>query len=202
MLRTFFYAILEWAPSEETPMARSLTRGIVCLLFAAGCSPSVREAPPPEKFRKVDAVVEEMIAAKKLAGAVVLVARDGQIAYTGTYGKMDLEAGTPMRPDAIFRIYSMTKAIVTAAALVLVDEGKLKLDAPIGDSIPELRSLQVATSDGARAPSRPPTVKDLMLHTAGFLYGNADRPGGKLYQEKKPLEATDLDEMAKRLSGL
>jgi CubicO group peptidase (beta-lactamase class C family) len=107
-----------------------------------------------------------------------------------------------MRPDAIFRIYSMTKAIVTAAALQLVDDGKLKLDAPIGESVPELRDLQVAVADGARAPSRPPTVKDLMLHTAGFLYGNADRPGGKLYQEKKPLEAPSLDEMARRLSAI
>jgi CubicO group peptidase (beta-lactamase class C family) len=183
-------------------MMRSLARGIVCLLVAAGCGPSLPEAPAPEKFRKVDAVVQEMIAAKKLAGAVILVARNGQLAYTGTYGKMDLEAGTPMRPDAIFRIYSMTKAIVSAAALVLVDEGRLKLEAPIGDSIPELKGLQVAAADGARAPARPPTVKDLMLHTAGFLYGNADRPGGKLYQEKKPLEASDLDDMAKRLSGI
>jgi len=190
-------------------MIRSLARGIVCLLLVAGCTPALREVPEarPEasvsgKLRKVDVIVEEMIAAKKLAGAVVLVAKDGQVVFTGTYGKMDLEAGRAMRPDAIFRIYSMTKAIVTAAALTLVDEGRLKLDAPIGESIPELAALQVAAADGNRTPSRPPTVKDLMLHTAGFLYGNPDRPGGKLYQEKKPLEAADLDDMAKRLAGI
>lgn len=190
-------------------MIRSLARGIIVLLFAAGCGPSLREVPEvrPDasvsgKLRRVDAVVEEMIAAKKLAGAVVVAAKDGQVVFTGSYGKMDLEAATAMRPDAIFRIYSMTKAIVSAAALVLVDEGKLKLDAPIGESIPELRSLQVAAPEGNRAPLRSPTVKDLLLHTAGFLYGNADRPGGKLYQEKKPLEAANLDDMAKRLAGI
>src|SRR4029453_10276483 len=126
-------------------MSRSLARGIVALLFAAGCGPSLREVPEirPEasvsgKLRRVDAVVEEMIAAKKLAGAVVVAAKDGQLVFAGAYGKMDLEAGTAVRPDALFRIYAMTKAIVSAAALVLVDEGKLKLDAPIGESIPEL----------------------------------------------------------------
>src|SRR5215471_1966853 len=101
-------------------MVRSLSRGILALLFASGCSPTLREVPEirPEpavslKLRKVDAVFEEMIAAKKLAGAVVLIAKDGRVVFSESYGKMDLEAGTPMRSDAIFRIYSMTKAIVS-----------------------------------------------------------------------------------------
>src|SRR5690242_8527155 len=120
-------------------MTRSRAVGILALLTLAACAPSVREVPAASrKLPKVDAAMEEMIAARKLAGAVVLVAKDGQIVFSGSYGKMDLEAGTAMRPDAIFRIYSMTKAIVSAAALVLVDEGKLKLDKPIGDLIPEL----------------------------------------------------------------
>src|SRR5688572_29992202 len=184
-------------------------RVLALLLPAFGCASPLRDIPEgrpdagiAQKFKKVDAVLEEMIAARKLAGAIVLAAKDGQVVFNGVYGKMDLEAGTPMQPDALFRIYSMTKAIVSAAALVLVDDGKLKLDAPIGESIPELRDLKVGTGDGSRAAARPPTVKDLMLHTAGFLYGNADRPGGKLYQEKKPLEAPNLDEMAKRLATI
>jgi len=179
-------------------MMRSAAVVLTTLLLALGCGPSLREVQ--EKLHKVDGVMEEMIASKKVAGAVVLVAKDGEVVFNGTYGKMDLEAGTPMRPDAIFRIYSMTKAIVSAAALTLVDEGKLKLDAPVAESIPELKDLKVTGADGNRAPSRPPTVKDLFLHTAGFLYGNADRPAGKLYQEKKPLEAANLDEMANRLA--
>jgi CubicO group peptidase (beta-lactamase class C family) len=171
----------QWAAAQEVPEAR--------------LDPSASE-----RIHKVDGVIGEMIAKNKLAGAIVVVAKDGAVVFTGTYGKMDIEAGKAMRPDAIFRVYSMTKAIATAAALILVEEKKLKLDAPLGDYVPELKDLQVYGAEGNRAPLRAPTVKDLMLHTAGFLYGNADRPAGKIYQEKKPLEAADLDEMARRLA--
>jgi CubicO group peptidase (beta-lactamase class C family) len=153
------------------------------------------------KLLKVDVAVREMIEKKKVAGEVVLVAKDGQIVYTGAWGKMD-EAGTPMKADTIFRIYSMTKAIVTAGALILVDEGKLRLDAPIAELLPEFKATPVYAADGNRAPARPPTVKDLMLHIAGFTYGGGDRPVGKQYQEKKPLESPDMDEMVKRLSAI
>jgi CubicO group peptidase (beta-lactamase class C family) len=173
----------------------------LAMLFSVGCATS-RPGLSQEKLHRIDAVVEDMIAKNKIAGAIVMVAKDGAVAFTGTYGKMDLEAAKPMRPDAIFRIYSMTKAIVTAAALVLVDEGKLKLDAPIGESISELKELQVYAPEGSRKPSRPPTVKDLMLHTAGFTYGGNDRPVGNDYAQKKPLEANDLDDMAKRLATI
>ncbi|MBV8881260.1 MAG: beta-lactamase family protein [Planctomycetaceae bacterium] len=151
-----------------------------------------------EKLKQVDAVVEELIAKKRLAGAVVMVAKDGVIAFTGVYGKSSLEAEKPMKADAIFRIYSMTKAIASAGALILVEQGKLKLDGPVGDVIPELKDVKVATAEGLRKPLRYPTIRDLMLHDAGYLYGDG-RATGKAYQEKKPLEAPSLDEMAKRL---
>jgi CubicO group peptidase (beta-lactamase class C family) len=169
------------------------------LLAAFGCAAPAPVRLSPEKLRQVDAVVEDMVAKKKLAGAIVMVAKDGAVAFTGVYGKMDLEANKPMQADTIFRIYSMTKAIATAGALILVEEGKLKLDAPVGDVIPELKDVKVATAEGLRAPSRPPTIKDLMLHDAGYLYGDGHHTG-KAYQEKKPMEAPSLDEMAKRLA--
>jgi CubicO group peptidase (beta-lactamase class C family) len=151
-----------------------------------------------EKLHKIDGIIAEMIEKKKLAGAIVMVAKDGQVAFTGVYGKMDLEADKPMKEDTIFRIYSMTKAITSAAALILVEEGKLKLDAPVGDVIPELKDVKVATGEGLRAPTRPPTIRDLFLHDSGYMYGDG-RSTGKAYAEKKPMEAPSLDEMAKRL---
>lgn len=154
-----------------------------------------------EKLKKVDAVVEDLIARKKLAGAIVMVAKDGRIAFTGVYGKMNLETDQPMKEDAIFRIYSMTKAITSAAALILVDEGKLKLDAAVGDVIAELKDVKVATPEGLRAPTRPPTIRDLFLHDAGYMYGDG-RSTGKAYAEKKPMAAPSLDEMGKRLAEL
>jgi CubicO group peptidase (beta-lactamase class C family) len=95
----------------------------------------------------------------------------------------------------------MTKAIATAGALILVEEGKLKLESPVGDVIPELKDLRVATAEGTRPASRQPTIKDLMLHDAGYLYGDGHQTG-KAYKEKKPLEAASLDEMAKRLADV
>ena len=146
---------------------------------------------PQEKLQKLDPVITGLIEKKKIAGEVIIVAKDGQVAFHEAWGKLDLESGKPMPKDAIFRIYSMTKAIVTAAALVLLDEGKLALDDPVSKSIPELKDLKVQSKEGPRPPSRAPTVKDLMLHTAGFTYAMAG----------KPLEAKDLDEMAARLAG-
>jgi CubicO group peptidase (beta-lactamase class C family) len=180
------------------------------LLLVAGCSAVAGELPSgtpesvglsSEKLHKIDGVIGDMVAKKKLAGAIVMVAKDGVVAFTGVYGKMDLEADKPMQADAIFRIYSMTKAIATAGALILVEEGKLKLDAPVGDIIPELKDLKVQTADGLRPAQRPPTIRDLMLHDAGFTYGGG-RLNDKSYQEKKPMEAPSLDEMAKRLSEM
>ena len=173
----------------------------LAFLLALGCG-----APPPglsqEKLHRVDAVIEDMIAKNKIAGEVILVAKDGEVVFTGVYGKMDLEADKPMKADTIFRIYSMSKAIVTAAALTLVEEGKLKLDAPVGDVIVEMRDLQVATAEGNRKPSRPPTIQDLMLHTAGMSYGNADRPTSKDYLAKRPGEATSMGDFGKRMASI
>jgi CubicO group peptidase (beta-lactamase class C family) len=192
----------------EEPMRRLFP---LVLLAALGCATRGGEVPvaAPEqvglssgKLHRIGPVIEEMIEKKKIAGEVLLIAKDGEIAYQKAWGRMDLEAGKPMRTDTIFRIYSMTKAIVTAAALVLFDEGKLGLDDPVGKWIPELKDLPVQAADGVRKPTRPPTVKDLMLHTAGFTYGGAGRPSDKLYGEKKPLEAKDLDDMAERLAAI
>jgi CubicO group peptidase (beta-lactamase class C family) len=184
---------------------RSWLSGLTWLLVL-GCTSAAPKyqltAEASGKLHRIDAVIGEMIAQQKIAGELILVAKDGEIVFSGVYGKMDLEAGKPMRPDTIFRIYSMTKSIVTAAALTLVEQGKLNLDTPVADYLPEMKGLQVYGVEGNRAPWRPPTVKDLMLHTAGFIYGNGDRPLGKQYQEKKLMEAADLDEMVKRLATL
>ncbi len=183
---------------------------VLVLGWLAGCAAAGGELPQgtpesvglsSEKLHRVDGVIEEMIAKKKLSGAIVMVAKDGVVAFTGVYGKMDLEADKPMRADAIFRIYSMTKAIATAGALILVEEGKLKLDAPVGGVIPELQDLRVATAEGLRPASRQPTIRDLMLHDAGYLYGDG-RHTKTAYKDQKPLEAASLDEMAKRLAAV
>ena len=84
------------------------------------------------KLLQAVARADSLIAEKKLAGAIVMVARHGKVVHRSVHGQMDIEAGKPMRENTIFRIYSMSKPIVSVAAMMLQEEGKLRLDAPLG----------------------------------------------------------------------
>lgn len=154
-----------------------------------------------EKLTKVDAKMESLVQSKRLAGAVVLVARKGKIALFNAYGKMDLENDKPMSKDTIFRIYSMTKAITSVAALQLVDQKKLDLDAPISKYLPELKDMKVASKDGSSTPKREMTARDLFRHTSGLSYGNSgNAESDKAFRQQNPLGAKTLAEMVKKLS--
>ena len=112
----------------------------------------------------------------KLAGTLTLVARRGELAWTGVTGQMDRERGKPMREDTIFRIYSMTKPITSVAFMMLMEEGKVALDEPVHRHIPEWRDLGVfvAGVPGAfqtKRPARPMLIVDLLRHTSGLTYG-------------------------------
>lgn len=154
------------------------------------------------KLAEVDKFMERQVADKKIAGGIVIVARDGKIGLFHAYGKMDLETNQPTRPDTIFRIYSMTKAITTAAALNLVDAGKIGVDDPVSKYIPSFADLKVATPSGLRAPKRPVTVRDLMLHTAGLTYGAGPDALKEAYDRLKPLQSKDLKEMTDKLAQI
>src|SRR5437763_3755307 len=193
----------------------SFFRKSLCLLVALCLALGVaaRDLPivAPEsaglssaKLGKVDGIIEELRQQKKLAGATVMIARHGKIAYFKTFGKIDLEADKPMREDAIFRIYSMSKAITTAAALILYDEGKLGLDDPLSKYAPDFKGIQVWNAAGNIAPTREPTVRDLMRHTAGLTYGIfGDSPVDKLYREANVLGRNDdLKTMCAKLGKL
>src|SRR5262249_45958724 len=104
------------------------------------------------------------------------VARHGKLAYLDSAGLMDIEHEAPMRTDAVFRIYSMTKPITTVAVLQLVERGKLKLDDPVSKYIPPFAHVRVYVSGAAAhptlaAPARPVTIASLLTHTAGLTYG-------------------------------
>ena len=120
------------------------------------------------------------VAANKIPGAVLLIARRGKVAYFESVGKLDAATSVPMGKDSIFRIYSMSKPITTVAAMMLVEDGKLKLDDPIALYLPEFANMTVGVEkpDASGQPSletvparRPITVQDLMRHTSGITYG-------------------------------
>lgn len=145
------------------------------------------------KLAKVDDEMAKLIEKQRLAGGVVMIARGGKIVHFKAYGQRDQEAELPMEQDTIFRIYSMTKAITTAAALMLYEEGKIGLDDPLSKHIPALKKLQVQTKDGLVAPKREATVADLMRHTAGMTYGGSKFPvADKAYRDAKMMNR-DID---------
>ena len=117
------------------------------------------------------------------SGFVVAIARDGKLVYLQPTGFADRDRKIPMRPDSIFRIGSMSKQITSVATMMLVDEGKLDLDAPVAQYLPELKDMQVVKTDPATGdaihldlepPKRAMTIRDLLRNTSGLVYAGPD----------------------------
>ncbi len=133
-----------------------------------------------QKLAKIGAFFTKEIADRKIPGAIVLIQQHGKPVYSEFFGVRDLATKEPMTPDTIFRLHSMTKAITSVAAMILVDDGKLALSDPVSTYIPSFATMKVGVEDktdtGDKVLSltplkRPITVQDLMLHTAGIPYG-------------------------------
>ncbi len=154
-----------------------------------------------ERLAKVSAVMDGLVNDKKFAGGIVMIARRGKVVHLQSHGLMDIEANKPMRDDAIVRIYSMTKAITTAAALKLCDEGKLGLDDPVSKHLPEMTGCKVQGKDGPFVPEQEMTIRDLMRHTSGLSYGaSGNEAADKLYKDANVMDSkTTLADMAAKL---
>lgn len=189
-------------PGVVRARSRVLSGGMMLGLAFALCGPAlaqgvevarkvrpvaVLEAAKPEavglsaeRLGKIRAYFEGEVAAKRLPGAVVMVARQGRLAYAESIGARDPGAGDRLAQDAIFRIYSMTKPFVSVAAMILVEDGKVQLTDPVSKYLPEFRDLKVSMPRGnalgeqtyALVPAeKQPTIQDLLRHTAGLAYG-------------------------------
>jgi len=108
---------------------------------------------------------------KKLPGAVMMIARKGKLVYASALGVRDPKGADPMRTDTIFRIYSMTKPIVSVAAMILVEDGRIQLMDPVSRWLPAFKDVKVWSDAGEVAAQRALTVQDLLRHTAGLPYG-------------------------------
>jgi CubicO group peptidase (beta-lactamase class C family) len=137
-----------------------------------------------ERLARIGQMLNGQIAIKSFPGAVALVARKGRVAYFEAVGQLDPKTGAPMPKDAIFRLYSMTEPFTSVAAMILVEEGRLRLTDPVGTYLPKLMKLDVAVhgTDSNGQPTytvvpaeRPVTVYDLMRHTSGLVYGGFTR---------------------------
>jgi CubicO group peptidase (beta-lactamase class C family) len=135
----------------------------------------------PDRLARIGARLKADSEAQTIPGAVLLVARQGKIAYFEAFGQRDPQAKTPMTRDTIFRIYSMTKPIVNVAAMMQVEEGRYHISDPVAKFIPAFAKVQVGVEkpgvDGAKPtlelvpPRRAMTAQDLMRHTSGITYG-------------------------------
>ena len=141
-----------------------------------------------ERLERITKAVQKSIDDKRIAGTVTLVMRHGQVAYFKAQGMQDREAGKPMRPDSIFRICSMSKAITSTAVMILYEEGYFLLEDPVSKYLPEFKNPKVLVkpANGAAPYTIPAaneiTIRDLLRHTSGLTYGwNADL--GQMYKD-------------------
>ncbi len=131
----------------------------------------------PERLKRIDQVINDLVESNQLPGAVVLIARNGKIAFHRAYGYSDRDAKKPMQPNTIFRIASQTKAITSLAVMMLFEEGKFLLDDPVSKYIPEfknpkiLKSFNAADSSFTAEPAgKEITIRQLLTHTSGIDY--------------------------------
>jgi CubicO group peptidase (beta-lactamase class C family) len=201
----------------SAPFVRRLRLVIGTLVLAAiPLSASVPLATRPEevgmsaeRLGRIDSMVQRYIDAKEITGAVAIVARHGRVAHFAAQGLMDLEANTPMRKDAIFRMASMSKPVTAVAILMLVEDGKVRLADPVSRFLPAFKDLDVAMAapeqtGGAsrrgrgqaaaepriyRVPAvREITVRDLLTHTSGL---ESSGVGNRTAARAAPRLATD-----------
>lgn len=197
--------------------------GLALLLFASlGCSTTSHPVPvagehastahgaaafDPQRLTRVTDVARTAVERGDYAGVSYLVMHDGQTVVEGAFGFADAEKHTPLKPDTIVRLYSMSKVITAVAALQLMEDGVIRLDDPIAKWLPELEKLQVLTGGTADAPTleplaKPITVKNLLNHTGGFTYDFVPGPVAELYQRADLWNATSLDEFIARVAKL
>ena len=172
-------------------IAPSYTR-LMILLAAVICPPlawsqGLPTAKPEDvglsstRLARIDAAFKQDVAQGKLPGAVMMIARKGRLVYQQSFGFQNKETATTMNQDAIFRIYSMTKPMVSVATMMLVEEGKLQLHDPVSKHLPAFKTMQVSVAKtdaefakvtyATTSTDREMTVQDLLRHTAGLAYG-------------------------------
>jgi CubicO group peptidase (beta-lactamase class C family) len=204
------------AALTSTVLANSAPAFAATAATGAGPAPSLSPAASPEavgfdsqRLKRLDDYMAGIVADGRVAGVTTLLARHGKVVEFKAYGKASLATGQPMTRDSIFRIYSMSKPLTGVAMMILFEEGKWRLDDPVTRYVPEFKNLKVYTgvdADGkitVEDMKRPPTMREIMSHTAGFGYGLGDvHPVDKLYRSKRVLASHGLKEMIDRTAEI
>jgi len=162
-----------------------------------------------ERLERLHATMQQQVDQKRLPGIVTILARHGKVVEERTYGKKDIASGAPMTKDTIFRIYSMSKPVTGVAMMILYEEGKWHSLDPVSKYIPEFAHLKVfkGVDQGGNMiledPVHPPTMRELMTHTAGFTYGFfGSSLIDKMYKDQQVLDSKSLQEMIDKLAKI
>lgn len=168
---------------SATPMAPPLAHGPILSDAPHGISQA--------RLQRLDDVLKAYVADGKIAGAVMMIHQHGREVFSEAYGWRDKEANAPMMEDTIFRIASQTKALTSVGVMMLMEEGKLVLDDPLGKFLPEWSKTTVAVAKDTKTKDRGGydvvpakraiTIRDLLSHTAGISYGTG--PGEKAWKD-------------------
>ena len=181
---------------------------LVALAVAAAAQPARAQELTAQGRERISSFMAEATGPRGHLGAVTLLARAGRVVELQTYGSRDLQRRVPMTADAIFRIYSMSKAVAAVATLILVDQGRLSLDDPVARHLPDFERLQVFVGGTAAAPQlrparRPITVRQLLTHTSGFATGGRGIEEPSLLLQRAGLQGSaDLKDYAARVARL
>src|SRR5580692_9787366 len=154
-----------------------------------------------KRLEKTRQAIKGDVESKRVPGAVLILVRHGKVVTYDAIGYQDRAAQTPMKKDSIFRIASMSKPITTVAAMILVEENKLDLGAPVAQYLPEFKDVKVGADHVA--PKRPMTVQDLMRHTSGLTYGLFGNSAiDQMYRQANIFNSKSLAEMVKTVAGM
>jgi CubicO group peptidase (beta-lactamase class C family) len=191
-------------------------RALIFVVTVAFALPALAADPLPratpesvgmssERLARIGTALRADIDKGRIPGAVVAIARKGKLVYFEAFGYLDKAAGTPMTTDAIFNIASMTKPMVTAGALILFEEGRLPIDDPLSNCLPQFAKMRVAVMSPDNSAiidtvpaARQITIQDLMRHTSGIIYGGRGTTAvHKLYPASSSSVASGAELLAK-----
>jgi CubicO group peptidase (beta-lactamase class C family) len=151
--------------------------GAAVVAFALSPIPSTLAFSPEARNAKLDETLRGLVEGRSTPGIVALILQDGRPVYSRSVGVREVGSTTPIGDSDMFRVASMTKAVTSVAAMILVEQGKIGLDDPVSRFLPEFTKLRVRGPDGAEGPAdRPPTIRELLTHTAGLSYNFINNP--------------------------
>jgi CubicO group peptidase (beta-lactamase class C family) len=174
---------------------RLLGAGVVALALCA--APAAPALSPEARNAKLDETLRGLVEGRSTPGIVVLILENGHPVYSRSVGVREVGSAALIGENDMFRLASMTKAVTTVAAMILIEQGKIGLDDPVSHFLPEFANLRVRGPDGTESPvSRPPTIRELLTHTAGFSYNFINNPRlVDAYREARVTDGLDQPEI-------